>query len=282
MLNKTEKTYLQILSDIANNGIKEPTRTGIDAFVIPHQVISHDCSDGSIPLMTHKQMPWKAIRAEIFCFIAGIRSKRTFQEMGCNYWNSWCNPSLVKHIADYNERMAAALAEDDLGPIYNWNRWNQFNAIEEALSKKGAVPSRRMVVSTWQPDTESEQALPPCITQWDVTLTGDGSLHLSYHQRSADFLLGVPADLAGYGLLLHLLAHTFGYKPGRLTAFMANSHVYENHLPMAEEATYRRTVSAAPKLSFSRTYSSCREWHPDDCVLHGYTPQAPIKAPIAV
>lgn len=282
MFNKTETIYLQILADIANNGIKESTRTGVDAFVIPHQTITHDCSDGSIPLMTHKKMPWKAIRAEIFCFIAGIRSKQTFQEMGCPYWNSWCNPELVKHITDSDKRKSAQLLEDDLGPIYNWNRWGQFDAIEKALSKKDDVPSRRMVVSTWQPDTEHEQALPPCITQWDVTRTGDGSLHLSYHQRSADFLLGVPADLAGYALLLHLLAHTFGYKPGKLTAFMANSHVYENHLPMVEEAILRRTVSAAPKLSFSKSYLSCREWHPDDCILTGYTPQAAIKAPIAV
>lgn len=281
MLNTTEATYIELLYKITKQGIREHTRTGVDAFVIPHQVITHDCSDGTIPLMTHKQMPWKAIRAEIWCFLHGIQSKKTFQDMGCNYWNSWCNPQKVKHIDDAELRKAAQLIEDDLGPIYNWTRFGQFDAIEKALSNKNNIPSRRMVVSTWFPDTQHTEALPPCITQWDVTLTGDGSLHLSYHQRSADFLLGVPADLAGYGLLLHLLAHTFGYKPGKLTAFHANAHVYENHFPMVDEVC-RRTVDSAPKLRFSKPYSSCKEWHPADCILDGYTPQAAIKAPIAV
>lgn len=53
------------------------------------------------------------------------------------------------------------------------------------------------------------------------------SLHL--HQRSADFYLGVPFNLASYGTMVALFGAVVGMYPGKLSVSYGDLHVYENH-----------------------------------------------------
>lgn len=54
-------------------------------------------------------------------------------------------------------------------------------------------------------------------------------LSLQLYQRSADTFLGVPFNIASYSLLLHMVCHVTGMKPGRFVHTFGDAHLYSNH-----------------------------------------------------
>ena len=107
----------------------------------------------------------------------------------------------------------------DLGPIYGF-QWRHFGAKYETYDKdysgqgvdqlKNLVETlkknpndRRMIVSAWNPVDiqEGKMALPPCHYSFQVTVIND-KLNLIWEQRSVDTPLGLPFNIAGYGLIL--------------------------------------------------------------------------------
>jgi len=86
-----------------------------------------------------------------------------------------------------------------------------------------------MIVTAWNPLDVPSMALPACHYGFQVTVVG-GRLNLLWNQRSVDVALGLPFNIASYGLLLHLLARTSGLEEGRLVGFLADTHVYANHV----------------------------------------------------
>ena len=73
-----------------------------------------------------------------------------------------------------------------------------------------------------------------------------GKLNLQLYQRSADFFLGVPFNIASYALLTHMLARECGLEPGTFVWTGGDVHLYSNHL---EQANGVRTGDAHEALS---------------------------------
>lgn len=154
---------------------------------------------------------------------------------------------------------------------------NQLRDIYGQLLK--GTDSRRLVCSAWNPGVIGEQALPPCHVLWNVTVRGE-YLDLMWYQRSADMFLGVPYDIASYGLLLTILAGAAGLKPGRLCGALFDAHIYENHLEQVQEQLSREPREL-PKVEVA----CANPWAFEparDIVMTGYDPLPPIKAPVAV
>jgi thymidylate synthase len=86
-----------------------------------------------------------------------------------------------------------------------------------------------MIVSAWNPVDFHRMALPPCHYGFQVTVVGN-RLNLLWNQRSVDVALGLPFNIASYALLLHLLARESNLEPGKLVGFLADTHIYVNHL----------------------------------------------------
>ena len=105
---------------------------------------------------------------------------------------------------------------------------------------------RRLLLTALDPSTVEDAALYPChpLAQWDVE---DGRLSCAVYQRSCDLFLGAPFSVASYALLTHLLAATTGLRPGVLTMFLGNAHVYANHVDQVREML-RREPMAPPRL----------------------------------
>jgi len=281
-----EFSYLQALRDILAEGILTDNRTGVKAYTVPHLMIQHDMQLG-FPLLTTKKMAFKAIRVELEGFLKGITDKSWYQERGCHIWDEWCDPELVSHITDPDEKKKAQLVEDDLGPIYG-SQWRVFNGslCDEADQLKSIVRmlkknplDRRMVCSAWNPLVLNQQALPPCHVLWHVFAI-NGKLHLCYFQRSCDMFLGEPFNLASYGLLLHLLAKESDFKEGQLTAFLSNCHIYENHVEAVKEQLDRSPLDF-PKIE-TKNFTSIFNWTHNQSSVIEYKCHPAIKAEIAV
>lgn len=151
---------------------------------------------------------------------------------------------------------------------------------------------RRHIVSAWNPADLDETALPPCHWAFeilprpisftmriklaakinplieDIPLDSDGvnaineqlkdlnipeySFDLKWHQRSVDTFLGLPFNIASYGLLMRIIAEFTGYYPDRLIGDLSNVHFYEPHLKsIGEQLKNEPEQYEACKLDFS-------------------------------
>ena len=109
-----------------------------------------------------------------------------------------------------------------------------------------------------------------------------GTLDLQMYQRSADFFLGVPFNIASYALLLHMVAHVTGYEPGEFIHTIGDAHIYENHIDQVREQLSRSTLPLPLLRPFSSSVRKIDDFEPDDFSIVGYTHHSPIAAQIAV
>ena len=60
-----------------------------------------------------------------------------------------------------------------------------------------------------------------------------------WNQRSVDTLLGLPFNIASYGLLLILIAKEVNMVPDELIGNLGDTHLYLNHITQAKEQIKR-------------------------------------------
>lgn len=67
-------------------------------------------------------------------------------------------------------------------------------------------------------------------------------LSLQLYQRSADTFLGVPFNIASYSLLLHMICHVTGMKPGKFVHTFGDAHIYSNHREQVNQLLSRTNI----------------------------------------
>jgi thymidylate synthase len=177
--------------------------------------------------------------------------------------------------------------EDDLGPIYGsqWVNWNGegINQLRQAIDKLKKDPTdRRLIVTAWNPSQMDQMALPPC--HFCFQLASDGEyLNLAWSQRSVDTPVGLPFDIASYGMLLLLICQETGLKPGKLVGFLADTHIYVDQIDAVKEELSREPRKS-PVVKVTNTFPGWRieDWTYTDFELSEYDPYEPIKIPVAV
>jgi thymidylate synthase len=104
------------------------------------------------------------------------------------------------------------------------------------------------------------------------------SISLSWNQRSVDTFLGLPFNIASYGMLLHLIAKEVNMVPEDLIGNLGDTHLYLNHVEQAEEQLSREPKPHLPKLKLLS--SDIMNGDFDYELLH-YHSHPPIKAPLS-
>ena len=67
-------------------------------------------------------------------------------------------------------------------------------------------------------------------------------------ERSCDYFLGVPFNIASYSALCIMLAHVTGLTPGELVWTGGDVHIYNNHFDQIYEQL-NREILPSPKLT---------------------------------
>lgn len=289
------KSYLDIVKNVLENGEKVSTRQGPPAYTIAGAFFEHDMSKG-FPLLTTKKMPLRLISTELEFFINGITDKKWLLDRNNHIWDEWASPKKAPygHDAESKKRM---LEERDLGPIYGF-QWRHFNAKYENYDTdytgkgvdqlkrliqilKTNPRDRRMIVNAWNPLQLEEMGLPPCHYSFQVTVIND-KLNLMWNQRSVDTMLGLPFNIASYALLLHLIAKEAGLKEGKLVGFLADVHLFENHVDGAKEQLGRDPNKyPLPKIE-TKNWKSIFDWKAEDTTLLNYESYPRIPFEIAI
>lgn len=267
--NDADLTYLDNARIIMVMGEDRPTRNGIRRTVFGDINMQFDLSQG-FPLLTTKKMAFRQICAELVWFMRGRTDLKFLHDRGCHIWD------------------ANADEKGDLGPIYGeqWREWYGINGPVDQLQNlidglKERPYDTRHMITAWNPADIPNMQLPPChvMVQFDVDM--QGRLNSKMYQRSADWFLGVPFNIASYAMLTMVIARLTGLKPGTFYHTIGNAHIYESHFDVMMEQL-GRSGHISPDLVISKGPQTIDDFDVEHFTLMNYMSDPALKADMIV
>jgi len=261
--------YLDLMQHILDKGASKTDRTGTGTLSVFGAQLRFDLQQG-FPLLTTKKVHLKSIIHELLWFLKGETNIAYLKENGVTIWDEWADE------------------KGELGPVYGyqWRSWpapdgRHIDQISKVVEEIRSNPdSRRLIVSAWNVADIDRMALAPCHAFFQFYVV-DGKLSCQLYQRSADFFLGVPFNIASYALLTMMVAQVCGLKPGDFVHTFGDCHLYLNHLEQTREQLSRQP-KMLPRMVINPEVTSLFDFQYDDFSLVGYDPHPGIKAPVAV
>ena len=276
-MTNIENEYKRLISEILDRGLDKEDRTGTGTKSVFGRTIRHDMSLG-FPILTGKKISFNAARTELLWIVNGRTDLKYLEDNGVKYWRP-----------DYER---SGRTDETLGPVYG-KQWRDFEGVDQLAQLVYSIntnpESRRLMVSAWAPQDMNDMALPPCHYAFQVYIN-DGVMDLMWQQRSADVFLGLPYDIAMYGLLLEMLAKGAGLKAGQLIGQLGDCHLYNNHLEQAAEYL-TRVPNNLPKLQLEEGIRISKKMdargaliipESNEIKILNYNPLSAIKAPLSV
>jgi thymidylate synthase len=221
-------------------------------------------------------------------------------------------PIYGKQWRSWNTKQFESLNDGNFGYRYNDVRIDQIaNLINEL---KTNPDSRRLMVSAWNVGELDQMVLPPChygfqvytrelsvvermeyyskhfmkenetktldeLTQIDYSKLNipTRAISLMWNQRSVDTFLGLPFNIASYGLLLMMIADEVGMVPDELIGNLGDTHIYLNHIEQAKEQIGREPMELPTVHVRDGIFCSSV----NDVILENYKSHPSIKAPLS-
>lgn len=266
------------------------------------------------PLLTTKKVFFRWILIELLWFLKGDSNIKYLVDNDVHIWDEWAWKAYHIHCiknapdedmsqGDFIKRLKELPKNDpfvvqwwDLKTIYGrmWRKWPRSDGKE--IDQLGWViewlkedPHRKSyVVSAWNPDfiyhmasPQNRNHVPPfCHTTFQFAVTHGNKLNLGLYQRSADTFLGVPFNIASYGLLLIMVAQVTGLEPWEFVHTFGDVHIYSNHFDQVKEQLLREP-KPFPKMILNPNIKNIDDFKFEDFTLEGYEPHKWIKGEIA-
>ena len=315
-MNNLDRQYIELLYYILNFGVEKQDRTGTGTKSTFGWQIRHNMSDG-FPLLTTKKMAFKTMVTELLWFLRGDTNIKFLVDNDCHIWDGDAYKNYLKEVAalDFSvpikEEFISKIKTDDkfakqwgeLGPIYGrqWRKWGglqdltdddkpiYLDQIANLINELKTNPdSRRLMVSAWNVGELDQMILPPCHYGFQCYVRDGKYLSLMWNQRSVDTFLGLPFNIASYGLLLEILAKTVNMIPDQLIGNLGDVHLYNNHIEQAKEQISRSSFEL-PTLKMNPIFLANLEHKGLDAAindhvnfeLENYQSHPSIKAPLS-
>lgn len=227
-------------------------------------------------------------------------------ELGPIYGKQWRRWEIVNTAKIFNEP----------SNIFPGNKEVTFDYIDQIANLindlKTNPDSRRLIVNAWNISELNQMVLPPChygfqvytrelsegersilyskkmegyVDTDDVKTTEHydrmnipkRAISLGWNQRSVDTFLGLPFNIASYGLLLLMIADEVNMVPDELIGNLGDVHLYSNHIEQAKEQIKREPLPL-PRVHVRNGIES---FGGDDIILENYQSHPSIKAPLS-
>jgi thymidylate synthase len=234
-------------------------------------------------------------------------------ELGPIYGKQWRDWNGINEVTLTDER-------DDNGYLkFSTTHIPGIDQIQNLINELKTNPdSRRLMVSAWNVGELGDMILPPCHYGFQVytrelshqervgltifeEIKEEGlnelgvpkrAISLMWNQRSVDTFLGLPFNIASYGLLLEIITKEVNMIPDELIGNLGDVHLYNNHIEQAKEQI-GRTPYELPKVNFNSEWwdqpffeaiksdNFCKCLLEEDIQLVNYQAHPAIKAPLS-
>ena len=306
-----EYQYLDLASEILETGIKQTDRgTGVSDYSVFGVRHVYDLSKG-FPLLTTKKVYWRGVIHELYWFFSGQTNIKYLVDNNVHIWDDYPykmykekNPKTKLTKEEFIEKIAKSPSASsgfahkwgELPRIYGemWRKWptrkkgktiDQLKWVIQEL--KNDPNAHNAIVNSWNPeylytmaDKKDASRFPICHNMYQVSRR-NGKLDLLLYQRSCDFFLGVPFNIASYALLTVIIAKILKLTPGRFIHVYGDIHIYENHIEQVKEQL-KRKPRPFPTLKIIGKMDRIEDFTPDKIVLEDYNPYPTIKADLTV
>ncbi len=288
------------MRDILENGDIRPERTGVGTISLFGQQMRFDLRN-TFPLLTTKKMKLASVASELLWFIEGSGDERRLAEI------RWGKPrsELGNKRTIWSENLSApywkdkAKFEGDLGRVYGvqWRHWQSSkidmsgSGIDIKVKKTDQLKNlidgikkdpygRRHILSAWNAGELDQMALPPChiLSQFYVS---KGELSCQLYQRSADYFLGVPFNIASYSLFTKMIAQVCGLKAGEFVYTIGDAHIYLNHEDVVREQL-SRTPKPQPDIYIDPSIDDIDDFKMEHFEMIGYESHGQLTAKMAI
>ncbi len=213
--------YLDLIKLVLDEGVRKPSRTGVDTLSYFGAFYRVDLSKG-FPLLTTKKMEWKSILHEVLWYLSGENHIRNLRKH-TKIWDAWADEDGNLETAyGYYWRHFPSAEKDKEG---NWQirEVDQIKYVIDELKNKPY--SRRLVVTAWEPGNATKSKLPPCHYSFAFNVS-NGKLNCHLTQRSGDIALGIPFNLAAYSILTQIIAQEVNLELGFFAHTIIDAHIY--------------------------------------------------------
>jgi thymidylate synthase len=296
-------------------------------------LLDYDCHiwDGdAYKNYSNNVQPWEP-HLDLNQFIERIKNNEEFRskwgDLGPIYGNQW---------RDWGGKLDVTLStEKDENGFFKYDTTHipGIDQISNLVKELKINPdSRRLMVNAWNVGQLDQMVLPPChygfqvytrelseiergnlyskkmegyVDTDDVKTTEhyDGmnipkrAISLMWNQRSVDTFLGLPFNIASYGLLLEIIAKEVNMVPDQLIGNLGDVHLYKNHIEQAKEQISRTTYELPTVKITERNWymheavkehlgektldEKLKSYRPDCFELIGYESHPKIKAPLS-
>ena len=294
-----ENDYLSLMRNILENGSSNDDRTGVGTLSIFGSMLKYDLRD-TFPLCTTKRMFFRAIFEELMFYLSGKTDNKILQEKGIHVWDG----NTTREFLD--KRGLQHYEEGDMGQTYGFNFrhfgaeykgcWTDyetgtknstgFDQLANIIHLIKTEPSsRRIIIDLWDCSTIHKAALPACLCkyQFNVNVTKK-ELNLAIYLRSSDYFLANNWNSSCGALFVYLLCNTEGIdlRPGELTVFIADAHLYKIHIEQVKINLEREPFPFPKLLIKGEKKKDITEFKFEDIELIGYKAYPSIKAEMAV
>lgn len=330
------KQYISLITKVINEGVNKEDRTGTGTIsIFGHQSV-YDLREG-FPLLTLKKTHWKSIVIENLWFLQGGTNTKFLKDNGVTIWDEWADengnlgPIYGKQWTNWER---PPRKKEEIESPFEVNQiTNIINQLQNSPDDRG------IIVSAWNAGELEQMALRPChalfqmYTEiikpvervklfnehahlYNLDLSGMSIEHamehykfpkkyisLQLYQRSADVFLGVPFNIAGYSLLLHMIGNVVNMVPKKFVHTFGDAHIYSNHKEQVNTLLNRTRLSSdvvdfysvenadeyvgdymgphLPKLKI-KNKTNIFDYKFEDFELINYKHLGPIKAPVAI
>ena len=291
--------YDSALEKILKEGVRKENRTGVDTIAV-FGIQSRYRIDKHFPFLTGRKLRFKSMIGELLWFLSGSTNNEDLKDLGCKFWTPWVDEEFEKkhkfipgsfgpvygfqlrHFGgEYGDGSPSTIMPvegmfDQKIP-YGAGGFDQLTYMMDRL--KNHPDCRRILFSLWNPQQMYQMRLPPCHYTFQC-FVHDGKLSGELTQRSCDFPVGVPFNVAFYSAFIYMLAQQTGLEPYEFVHSTVDSHIYANQVEAVEEYL-ARSKPDSPKLELNKA-EDIDLYKPDDFMLKDYSPLPTMKFEVAV
>jgi thymidylate synthase len=293
-MSKVDLEFQKLCKTIVANGREyENKNRGVKRLQIPSYTFRHEFHNG-FPAITNKKVYWKGIVGELIWFLRGDNDVKYLNENGIKIWNKDAYNWYKKHFGNKTFEEFEKIGIGSVGQNYSV-QWRNFNGNTDQIKDlvrdmKIDIMSSRLKVNAWNPSEVNQTALPPCHSEFQVIGVpledGKFGFELHWNQRSVDTFLGLPFNIASYGLLAKILEQLTGFKALAIEGTLKCVHFYDNQYKAVEKLLQRNPethgnceveLPTIDNISEKDIDTIFNEYKISDFKLIGYTSDEEIK-----